>query len=158
MSEYLIQGATLTSLCDAYRSLLLVQDTSLVGIEAVTSFMNMLPIKVYHHDSILSIEEGVLTVDLPRSFFSTEEATTIIIKTSSFTLSCASMNNSPLFVEHGSSYGFQLYSNGPIPASDYLSISGISGITKYRVTWNVTDSFISDVYNGSAELWVVTKF
>lgn len=157
MNEYLIKEETLTSLCDSYRSLLLVQDTSLVGIEAVTSFMNMLPIKVYHHDSILSIEEGVLTVDLPRSFFSTEKETTIIIKTSSFTLSCSSIANSPLFVEHGSSYGFQLYSNGPIPASDYLSISGISDITKYRVTWNVTDSFNSDVYNGSAELWVVTK-
>ena len=68
------------------------------------------------------------------------------------------MANSPLFVEHGSSYGFQLYSNGPMPASEYLSISSTSEITKYRVTWNVTDSFISDVYNGSAELWVVTKF
>ena len=70
MSEYLIKEETLTSLCDAYRSLLLVKDTSLVGIEAVTSFMNMLPIKIYHHDSILSIEEGILTVDLPKSFFS----------------------------------------------------------------------------------------
>lgn len=158
MSEYLIQGATLTSLCDAYRSLLLVQDTSLVGIEAVTSFMNMLPIKVYHHDSILSIEEGVLTVDLPKSFFSREIETTIIIKTGGFTLSCSSIDMSPISAEHGSSVGFELFSNGSPSASDYLSISGISGITKYRVTWNVTDSFISDVYNGSAELWVVTKF
>lgn len=157
MSEYLIKEETLTSLCDAYRSLLLQSDTSLIGIAALTSFIDMLPIKIYHHDSILSIEEGVLTVDLPRAFYSTEAETTIIIKTSSFTLSCSSIANSPLSVEHGSSYGFQLYSNGPMPASDYLSINVISDITKYRVTWNVTDSFNSDVYNGSAELWVVTK-
>ena len=157
MNEYLIKEETLTSLCDAYRSLLLVKDTSLARIEAVTSFINMLPIKVYHHGSTLSIEEGVLTVDLPRSFFSTEEETTIIIKTSSFTLSCASTANSPLFVEHGSSAGFEIFSNGYPSASEYLSISVISDITKYRVTWNVTDSFNSDVYNGSAELWVVTK-
>ena len=158
MSEYLIKGETLTSLCDAYRSLLLVKDTSLARIEAVTSFINTLPIKVYHHDSILSIEEGVLTVDLPRSFFSTEAETTIIIKTSSFTLSCSSIANSPVSVAHGSSVGFEVFSNGVPSASEYLNIDSRIDITKYRVTWNVTDSFNADVYNGSAELWVVTTF
>lgn len=158
MNEYLIKEETLTSLCDAYRSLLLVGNTSLVGIEAVTSFMNMLPIKVYHHDSILSIEEGILTVDLPRYFFSVDSETTIIIKTSSFTLSCSSIANSPLSVVHGSSAGFEIFSNGSPSASEYLSINVISDITKYRVTWNVADSFHSDVYNGSAELWVVTRY
>lgn len=155
MSEYLIKGETLTSLCDAYRSLLLVEDTSLVGIEAVTSFIGMLPIKIYHHDSTLSIEEGVLTVNLPNSFFSTRKQTTIIIKTGGYTLSCSSIHRSPLSVEHGSSNGFELYTNGSIPASEYLSIG--SGSTKdyFTVVWNVTDSFHSDVYNGSAELWVV---
>lgn len=153
MDEYLIQEATLTSLCDAYRSLLLVEDTSLIGIEAVTSFIGMLPIKIYHHDSILSIEEGILTVNLPNSCFSAEKETTIIIKTSSFTLSCSSIYTSPLSVEHGSSNGFELYSNS---ASQYLSISSGSN-NHYTVTWNVTDSFHADVYNGSAELWVVTK-
>ena len=157
MNEYLIKEGTLTSLCDAYRSLLLVNDTSLVGIEAVTSFMNMLPIKIYHHDSILSIEEGVLTVDLPKSFFSREKETTIIIKTGGFTLSCSSIDMSPISVEHGSSAGFEIFSNGSPSASEYLSIYGISGMNKYRVTWNVTDSFHADVYNSNAELWVVTK-
>lgn len=158
MNEYLIQGATLTSLCDAYRSLLLVKDTSLARIEAVISFINMLPIKVYHHDSTLSIEEGVLTVNLPNSCFSREIETTIIIKTGGFTLSCSSIATSPISAEHGSSNGFELYTNGSIPASEYLSIGFGSTKDYFKVVWNVTDSFISDVYNGSAELWVVTKF
>lgn len=157
MSEYLIQGATLTSLFDEYRSLLLVKDTSLISIEALKSFIGMLPIKIYHHDSILSIQEGVLTVDLPKSFFSIEKETTIIIKTSSFTLSCSSIDMSPISAEHGSSAGFEIFSNGSPSSSEYLNIYGISGMNKYRVTWNVTDSFNADVYNGSAELWVVTK-
>lgn len=155
MSEYLIKGQTLTSLCDAYRSLLLVKDTSLVGIEAVTSFMNMLPIKVYHHESVLSIEEGILTVNLPRSFFSLYSATTIIIKTSGITLSCSSINNSPLYAEHGSSAGFEIFSNGSPSASEYLSISSRGTKDTYVIAWNVTDSFNADIYNGSAELWVV---
>lgn len=156
MNEYLIQEATLTSLCNAYRSLLLVKDTSLISIEALESFIGMLPIKIYHHDSILSIEEGVLTVNLPRSFFSLDSPTTIIIKTGGFTLSCSSINNSPLSAEHGSSNGFEIYSNGSPTASEYLHI-GSSGKNIYSVVWNVTDSFNADVYNGSAELWVVTK-
>ena len=157
MSEYLIKGETLTSLCDAYRSLLLKTDTSLIGIAALTSFIDMLPIKIYHHNSILSIEEGVLTVDLPKSFFSREKETTIIIKVNNFILSCSSIDMSPLSAEHGSSAGFEIFSNGSPSSSEYLSIYGISGMNKYRVTWNVTDSFNAGVYNGNAELWVVTK-
>lgn len=156
MSEYLIQRETLTSLCDAYRSLLLVKDASLVGIEAVTSFINMLPIKIYHLDSVLSIEEGVLTVDLQESFFSREKETTVIIKTGAHTLGCSFIYNSPLSVQHGSSSGFEVYSNGSPSASEYLNITVSS--TKYpRITWNVTDSYNADVYNGNAELWVVTR-
>ena len=157
MNEYLIKEETLTSLCDSYRSLLLVKDTSLVGIEAVTSFIGMLPIKIYHHDSTLSIEEGVLTVDLPNSFFSKQKETTIIIKAGGFTLSCSSIHRSPLSVEHGSSNGFELYTNGSIPASEYLSIGSGSIKDYFKVVWNVTDSFNASVYNSSAELWVVTK-
>lgn len=155
MSEYLIQGETLTALCDAYRSLLLVEDTSLIGVEALTSFIGTLPIKIYHHDSVLSIEDGVLTVDLPRSFFSTGSPTTIIIKTGGFTLSCSSIDLKPLSAEHGSSNGFEVFSNGSTSASEYLSIHGFSTTNILRVTWNVTDSFHIDVYNGTAELWVV---
>lgn len=156
MSEYLIQGTTLTSLCDAYRSLLLVKDASLVGIEAVTSFIGTLPIKIYHLDSVLSIEEGILTVNLPRSFFSLNSETTIIIKTSGITLSCSSITNLPLSAEHGSSAGFEIFSNGSPSASEYLSISSSANDT-YVIAWNVTDSFNADIYNGSAELWVVTN-
>lgn len=158
MSEYLIKGETLTSLCDAYRSLLLVKDASLVGIEAVTSFIGMLPIKIYHLDSVLSIEEGILTVDLPISFFSGMKETTIIIKTtpSNYILSFSCINKNNLCVQHGSSQGFRIYSSGTT-MNQFLSIDTSSTSGYNTVTWNVTDSFYPDVYNSTAELWVVTK-
>ena len=158
MSEYLIQRETLTALCDAYRSLLLVEDTSLIGIEALTSFIGTLPIKIYHLDSVLSIEEGVLTVDLPISFFSGSKETTIIIKTTpiNYILSFSCINKKNLCVQHGSSQGFGIYAGGTT-MNQFLSIDTSSTSGYNTVTWNVTDSFYPDVYNSTAELWVVTK-
>ena len=159
MSEYLIQRETLTSLCDAYRSLLLVEDTSLIGIEELTSFIGNLPMKIHHYDSVYSIEDGVLTADLPSVCFSADKETKIIIKTSpgNEILECSCRSNKPLYVQHGIISGFDSYdSTTTTPASTYLSIDSGSHKDYYTVTWNVTDSS-QVVYNSTAELWIVTK-